>query len=390
MDNKSRDVVVSADETIGLVDALVPLVAQWKWVVAIPLLCATAALAVTYVLKPTYTARTTLLPPQQSQSSAASALASLNALSGLGVPTVRTPADQYASLLQSNAVTNPVVTAFGLKDVYGKALLTDARRILLNRMHVSVGKKDGIITVDVDDDSPQRAAEIANRLVDELHNVTARLVLTEAQQRRQFFEAQLQLSRSRLAQAQQTLGASGFDAGALRAEPKAAAENYARLSAEITATEIRLRTVGQSLTETAPEVRALQASLAGLRAKLASVEAASQTPTETDYISKYREYKYQETLFELFSRQYELARVDEAKDSPAMQVIDRATPPERRSRPRRAQTTMTAFLGSLVCIVLFLEARYFGRAWSRHPRHGRQVTLLRQAWQGKPQTKEQQ
>jgi uncharacterized protein involved in exopolysaccharide biosynthesis len=367
---------------VGLVEAAVPLLACWRWVIGLPLAVATVAVCTTYVVAPTYTARTTLLPPQQQQSSAASALASLNSLSGLTVPAVRTSADQYAALLRSNAVVDPIIASFDLKTVYGKDLLSDARRALLDKVQIGVGKKDGIISIDVDDQSPQRAAEIANRFVEELRNVTARLALTEAQQRRQFFEGQLRQNRERLTAAQRALQASGFDAGALRAEPKAAAETYARLRADVTATEVRLQALRQSLADTAPEVQALQAALAALRSRLTAVEATSDIAAGPDYVSKYREYKYEETLFEIFSRQYELARLDEAKEGNAMQVIDAATPPERRSRPRRAQTAINALLATFALMVVFLEGRHFWGLWSRRPQNGGQVDRLRKAWRG--------
>ncbi len=178
--------------------------------------------------------------------------------------------------------------------------------------------------------------------------MTNNLALTEAQQRRVFFEAQLKQTRDRLTQAQQALQASGFNPGALKAEPKAAADSYAKLQAEVTAAEVRLQTMRRSLADTAPEVQQQLAQLDALRAQLGKVEATTPSDGGPDYISKYRQFKYEETLFDLFSRQYELAKLDESREGSLIQVVDPATPPERKSKPKRAIVALVDHTGQLL------------------------------------------
>lgn len=323
-----------------------------------------AALALTMLIAPTFTASTTFMPPQQSQNGAASVLASLGSLAGLaGGTAARSSGDQYIALMQSNTISNRLIDHFKLMDVFESKLRTDARKELSTRVHFSLGKKDGLITVEVDDQNPQRAADIANSYVEELRRLTGLLAVTEAQQRRVFFERQLQQSRNLLVQAQQALQTSGFNPGALKAEPKAAAELYAQLKAQTAANEIRLQVMRGTLADDTPEVRRQQATLAALQAQLARTEQPADSSGGPDYIGKYREFKYQETLFELYARQFELARMDESREGALIQVVDPATPPEHKSRPKRTAIALgTALLVALLLViwVLLRQARRNG------------------------------
>lgn len=355
------------DEGLHLLDVLVPLAEHFKLLVFGPLLVGALALGITYLIPPTFTATTVFLPPQQQQSAAASALASLGALSSLAgaAGAIKSPADQYVSLLRSTTVTDRLIDEFGLMKIYDVEYRFQARKLLAGHVDIALGKKDGLITVEVDDKSPQRAADIANRYVDELRRITATLAVTEAQQRRVFFERQLQDSRDKLVQAQQVLQSSGFNPGALKAEPKAAAEAYARLKAEATATEVRLQTLRGNLADNTPEVRQQQATLAALRDQLARAERATDTAGSPDYIGKYRDFKYQETLFELYARQFELARVDESREGALIQVVDAATPPEKKTKPKLAFIAAGATLVVGLLLVLWVVLRQSLRAGSR-------------------------
>ncbi|MEN9544255.1 MAG: hypothetical protein RLZZ598_1088, partial [Pseudomonadota bacterium] len=229
-----------ADDEVSLLDTALPLVQHWRLLVLGPVLAGLLALGIASALPKTYTARTTLIPPQQ-QSSGSAALAQLGALAGLaGGAGLKTPADQYAALMQSQTVADRLVDRFDLMRVYDLKLRTDARKQLATNVQISVGKKDGLISVEVDDHEPQRAADLANAHVEELRRLGASLALTEAQQRRVFFEDHLKQTRDRLVKAQQEVQASGFTQGALQAEPKAAAEGYAKLRAELTSAEVKL------------------------------------------------------------------------------------------------------------------------------------------------------
>lgn len=377
------DEAADDEEGVGLLDLAVPLAENRRLLIAGPLLAGLAALAITFVMPPTYTARTSLLPPQQQQSAAASALANLGALAGLaGGGAVKSPAEQYVALMQSVTVADRLIERFKLMDVYGTPLRGDTRNALNGNVRIALGKKDGLISVEVDDHDPQRAADLANAHVEELRRISGGLALSEAQQRRVFFESQMKQTRDRLTEAQQALAASGFNAGALKTEPKAAAEGYAALRAQVTAAEVRLQALRRSLAENAPEVQQAQGTLGALRGQLGQLERSTEAPgagNSADYVGRYREFKYQETLFELFARQYEAARVDEAREGALIQVVDAATPPERRSSPKRAMTAVTTTLAALLLLAGFVITRHFWRRSALEPRNAEKLRELRAA-----------
>jgi uncharacterized protein involved in exopolysaccharide biosynthesis len=355
---------IPEEDEISLRDLVQPLLTHWKLLVVGPLLAGSAALGITFLIAPAFTARTSFLPPQQQQSAAAAAIASLGGLAGLAgsAANIKSPADQYVALMQSVTVEDRIVDQFKLLEVYDQKLRVDARTVLEKQVRIAVGKKDGLISVEVDDESPARAAAMANQYVEELRRLTSVLAVSEAQQRRAFFERELTQTRDRLTKAQQVLQGSGFNPGALKAEPRAAADGYARLRAEVTAAEVRLMTLRSTRAEQAPELQQQQATLSALRAELARSEQATQVTGGPDYISKYREFKYQETLFDLFSRQYELARVDESREGALIQVLDQALPPEKKSRPKRGVIAVVTTFFALILITAGILARHFWRS----------------------------
>jgi uncharacterized protein involved in exopolysaccharide biosynthesis len=277
---------------------------------------------------------------------------------------VRAPADQYVALMQSVTVTDRIIEKFNLMQEYEVKLRMHARKALSGNVRITVGKKDGLIAVEVDDTNPQRAADIANQYVEELRYMTSTIAVSEAQQRRLFFEHQLLQTKDKLTAAQQALQASGFGQGAIKAEPRAAAEGYARLRAEVTAAEVRLQAMRGNLADDTPEIRQQQATISALRGQLARLEQSGDTNAGPDYVSKYREFKYQETLFDLFSRQYELARVDESREGALIQVVDRATVPEWKSKPKRAPIAIGAAMVIALLLIVFVLAR---ESWRHRP-----------------------
>ncbi|MDC6166179.1 GumC family protein [Paucibacter sp. XJ19-41] len=350
-----------AEDGLALLDTLAILAVHWRLLTAVPFIVSALALGTTYLIAPTFTARTTFLPPQQQQNSAASVLASLGALSGLagGVGGIKSPGDQYVALLQSDNIEDRIIDRFKLIEVYESKYRFEARATLEKNVRISLGKKDGLIAVEADANDPQLAADIANAHVSELRRLSSELALTEAQQRRAFFEVELTRTKTKLTEAQQALQGSGFNAGALKAEPKAAAEGYASLKAQATAAEVRLQTLRRGMTDTAPEVQQQLALLGSLRHQLARLEVSSNTENDADYISRYREFKYQEALFDLFAKQFEMARLDESREGAVIQVVDRASVPEYKSKPKRAYIAIAAGLASLVLSIAWIFGRDF-------------------------------
>src|SRR5690606_25295031 len=152
-----------------------------------------------YVIPPTYTAVTVILPPQQQQSAAMSLLQGLGALGGLAGATagLKNPSDQYVSFVKSRSVSDALVKRFDLKQRYEKEFTEDALKALDDRTRVFNGK-DGLIVIEVDDHEPRFSAQLANGYVEELGRLLSRLAVTEAQQRRAFFERQIEQVKKKL------------------------------------------------------------------------------------------------------------------------------------------------------------------------------------------------
>jgi uncharacterized protein involved in exopolysaccharide biosynthesis len=370
------------DDGVGILDLALPLVQRWKLLLLGPLVVGLLALGITFAMPKTYQSKTVFVPPQQQQSAAAAAISQLGALSGLAGAAggIKTPADQYLALLQSATVADRVIDAFDLMKLYDVEYRFQARNKLENNVRMTLGKKDGLITIEVEDESAERAAGMANRYVEELRLLTSKLALTEAQQRRVLFETQLKQTRDQLTKAQQVLQASGFTQEALKADAKASAEGYARLRAEATAAELRLQALRRGLADTTPEVQQAMSNVGGLRTQLARLAEATDLTGATDYVSKFREFKYQETLFELLARQYELARVDESREGALVQVVDEAKPAEYKHRPRRALIAAGATLASLILMTAFLWTRHAWRNAAQQPETATKIANLRSAW----------
>ena len=324
---------------------------RWPTLVAALIIGGAAGYGGSFAVTPTFMSSTLFIPPQQQQGGAASALASLGALSSLaGGSGVKNATDQYISMMQSNTVSDRIITRFGLDKVYETKFKDDARKALSGNVQIGAGKKDGMIRVSVEDIDSKRAAAMANQYVDELRAMTSRLALSDAQQRRTFFERMVDETKRRLVAAQASLESSGFTAGALRAEPRAAADTYAKLRAELTAAQIRLQVTRTNLAEGSPEVRQQVAAEQALSEQVTRLEQSQSTDEgSADYIGKYRNFKYQESLFELYSKQYESARLDESHDSGLIQVVDEAQPAERKYAPHRS--TYTLFGGVIALLI---------------------------------------
>ena len=352
-----------ADDEISLLDLLQTIVDNLRLLVLGPLAVGVTALCISFLIPPTYTAKTQFLPPQQQQSAAASMLASLGSLGGLAgaVGGIKNPADQFLAYMKSVTLQDSLIERFKLLERYEAKTKTDARLALTGNVRAASGK-DGLISVEVEDENPQFAADLANAHVEELAKLLSKLATTEAQQRRLFFEKQLTLAKDKLIQSEIALKATGVSGSVLKSNPASAVAAVAGLQASVTAQEVKLGAMRGFLAESAPDFKLALSELANLRAQLAKQEkdtpsTTGKATTEGDYITKYREFKYHETLFELFSKQFELAKVDEAREGAVIQVLDAAQPPERKSKPKKALIAIIASIAAGFALLLFVFIR---------------------------------
>lgn len=382
----ANPIEVPQDDEISLLDLLQVVVDHLRLLVLGPLLVGFVVLGGTFAIKPTFTATTKFMPPQQQQGGAAAMLSSLGALGGLaGAATgLKNPADQYVAFLKSRSVQDALIERFKLVERYESKFKQDTRTALDANVQIASGK-DGLITIEASDHDPQVAADLANAHVQELGRLLSRLAVTEAQQRRLFFEKQLSGAKDNLVKAERALKASGVNTSALKVNPAAAIESLAKLKAAATAQEIKLASMRGYLTDTAPEFKQALTELAALRAQLARASSEESTatrdgPVDSDYIARYRDYKYYETLFELFAKQLEVAKLDEAREGAVIQVVDAAQPPERKSKPKKAQIAAIATLATGFALLLFVFVRQALRGASADEVSAQKLQNLRAAW----------
>jgi uncharacterized protein involved in exopolysaccharide biosynthesis len=366
MSNLPVDAANDSDE-ISLLDIIQVIKENLALLLIGPLVVGLVALGITFLIPPTYTATTVFLPPQQQQSSANALLQSLGSLGGIaGAATgLKNPNDQFIAFLKSRRIEDKLVERFKLKERYDVELLTDARMDLERRTRISSGK-DSLITVEVDDRDPAFAAELANAHVEELSSLIKLLALTEAQQRRAFFETQLIATKESLTKAEQALRSTGVNSSALKSNPATAVAAVARVQAEIAAQEVKVSSMRAYLADSAPMFRQALGDLGALRTQLSKLEKSSDTPvaTDSDYVARFRDFKYYETLFDLFAKQFELAKVDESREGSKIQVLDVAQAPEKKSKPKKALITLVAALAAGMMLLLFIFVRHSFRKMS--------------------------
>lgn len=349
-----------AEDEISLLDLLQTIVDNLRLLILGPLTVGLAALGISFAVPPTFTATVKFLPPQQQQSAAASMLASLGGLGGLAgaAAGLKNPADQYLAFMKSNSVQDALIERFKLDERYEQKFKDDTRKALTGNTRATSGK-DSLITVQVDDKDPKFAAELANAHVEELQKLLGRLAVTEAQQRRMFFEKQLGQVKDKMVAAEQALRATGVSGSVLKSSPASALAAVAGLKAQVTAQEVKVGAMRGYLADTAPDFKQALTELANLRAQLAKQEKDEPAAAagQGDYVAKFREFKYQETLFELFARQFEMAKVDESREGAVIQVLDAAHPPERKSKPKKALIAIIATLAAGFALLLFVFIR---------------------------------
>ncbi|HZL51837.1 MAG TPA: Wzz/FepE/Etk N-terminal domain-containing protein [Terracidiphilus sp.] len=358
-----------ADE-ISLLDLLI-CVAERKRVVAwFTVGFAILAVVVSFILPTRYTATVTLLPPQQN-TSLGSALASQ--LSGIGSVAAlaggsfgfRSPNEMYVSMLKSRVVEDAMVQHFGLMEEYGKHYPTDARKAFERRADVSGNGKDGLIHISVEDRDPRRAADLANGYVDQFRNLSEHLAITEASERRLFFERELVQAKDKLAGAEEALKQTEMKTGVIQLDSQARAliESGAALRAQITAREVQIQGMQTYATGENAQLIQAQRELEGLRAQLAKLGGSADgdglivpkgrvPEAGLEYIRRLREVKYSETIFDILARQFEIAKLDEARQGALIQVVDPAVPPDKRSFPKRTLIVIAATIIGLLLGVL--------------------------------------
>jgi uncharacterized protein involved in exopolysaccharide biosynthesis len=346
-----------------------------------------------FLLPKTYTANAKILPPQQNQSmgamAALSQLGPLAALAGQGMG-LRNPGDLYVALLRSDSVANGLIDRFSLMNVYGEKLRSDARHRLEDRTEIDT-EKGGTVSISVQDRDPQQAANLANAYVDELEKLTKTLNMTEAGKRRLFFEREVRMANDDLANAEVAFKQTEEKTGLilLDSQSKAMIGSLTSLRAAIAAKEVQVQAMRSFATSENPDMVMAEQELATMRAQLERVErgqgkrSIADIPLENvptaglEYVRKYRDVQYHEALFALLAKQYEAAKVDEARDTLFVQQLDKATPPERKSGPPRALIILSLTLLSLIVASMVAFSMESMEQGKQDPQFAGQLELLK-------------
>ena len=297
------------DDEINLLDLLIVLAKHKAMILKVTLGAALLAVGVTLLMSNVYTGTARILPPQQSQSSASALLGQLGGLAGLagGAMGIKNPADIYLAMLKSRTLMGKIANRFGLQQIYEAKTLTDTLKAL-ERNSIFTAGKDGVITVEVSDLDPKRAADMANAFVEELAKLMQNFALTDASQKRIFFDQQMKQAQDKLTNA-----------------------------------EIHL----------------------------------DKTPnTNLQYMDAVRNVKYQEAVWEILAKQFEMSKLDEAKDFPLIQVLDQATPPENKSKPKRSMIVILATLLAFFLAVLLAFVRESVLRAKQQPEQAERMQIL--------------
>ena len=386
---------VLGPEKPSLFDNVQVVAERFRTILRITLVSAVISLVVSLLLPNIYTARTLILPAQEDKSLMPAMMNQLGGLAllatgagaSIGGPTT---ADLYVSMLKSEAVKDPVIDRFRLMEVFDKKYRTDVYRILDKNTAVSVGKKDGIITIALSDRDPKRAAAMANAYVEELGRLAVRLNVSGAGENRNFLEERLVKAKIELAKAEENLKAfqAKNKAVSVTAQAEATIKGVAELRAQLAAQEVELATYRRQFTESSQEVKNLATSVSNLRAQIAQLEGegdGSALPSMGSvpsigqkYVRLMREFKIQETLVELLTKQYEMAKLTEAKDVSPIQVIHYAKVPEKKSRPHRTIIVLISAIAAFSIaaygtFVFYYVSRLPEENKNRWRRMGRQI-----------------
>ncbi len=362
-------------DEISLLDFLVVLAERKRLIMWVTLGFAITAAVVSLILPAKYTATVTLLPPQQNSSLSSQLAAQLGSLGGLiqiagtSGGLLKNPNDMYVAMLKSRTVEDGMVYRFELMHEYHKKYPSDARKKLEHNATVDASGKDGLIHISVEDHDPAKASAMANGYVEQFRALSQSLAITEAQQRRKFFEDQLNQANQNLEKAEQALTQTEQKTGLIQLDSQARAliESAAMLRAQVAAKEVQIQAMQTFATNENAQLIQAEGELAGLRTQLAKlggggensdaiiVPKGQMTSAGMEYVGRLRDVKYYETIFEILARQFELAKLDEAKEGAIIQVVDPAVPPDKRSFPKRGLIVIVAtFAGFFMGILLAL------------------------------------
>jgi uncharacterized protein involved in exopolysaccharide biosynthesis len=307
---------------------------------------------------------------------------------------VKNPNEMFVAMFKTRTVEDAVIEHFSLMKEYNQRYLSDARKSFENHAIVDGSGKDGLIRISVMDGDPRRAAQLANGYVDQCRKLSENLAITEASQRRLFFEHQLEQAKDNLANAEDALKKTEQTTGLfeLSGQARALIESGAALRAQIAAKEVQIQGIRTYATSENAQLVQAQQELDLMRTQLERLGGSQDSAdglmipkgkvpeAGLEYVRRLRDVKYYETIFDILARQFEIAKLDEAKEGALIQVVDPAIPPDKRSFPKRGLIVLgAAALGFFFAVVLALLQASFGQI-KDNPEASQKLVALQRAW----------
>jgi tyrosine-protein kinase Etk/Wzc len=392
----------NTEPDINLLDLLIAL-GQEKWtLVIVTFLAAVTGVVVSLITPATYVSRTSIMPSQQSGGGGGglASLGSLAGLPGLGAVSnmaagIKSSDEMFIALMRSQSVQSALIEQFKLKERYGARNSEEAMQALNMNVAILADKKSGMLFVDAQDKDPEFAAQLANAQVKELNVILSRLAVTEAQQRRAYYEQQIVKTQTKIPQLEfefkDAQKNSGLEVASLLSEAGS-------LPGQIAAKELQLQVLSRFATAQNPDLKRLAVEISALRAQMARYELSKTEPkikepskpgqlaesTKTNFVQKatqaYNTLKIQEALLDGYVKQLELAKVDEAKEGPAVQVVDEARAPEIRAKPERKKLVLAYTVTGLVIAFVLAALRALLRHSRSTPEGLKRWSQLKRAW----------
>jgi uncharacterized protein involved in exopolysaccharide biosynthesis len=394
----------SQAEKVNIYSYLAILVAYRRFVFLNLLgVCLIVAL-LSFLLPSWYRATTTVLPPGGETALGLGAASSLlggapGFAASLSLPFMATPSDIVAAILKSRAVGEAVIKEERLMEAYGTESVERALGELFSRVEIRV-TPEGLISLSYEDRDRVRAAEVANRFMEQSDRIGRETSASQAKSARVFIEQRLTQTQEQLTRSEESLRKFQEENKAILLDDqmRASIEKAAELKAQMVSSEIELNVLSKTMSPTHPGIRSLRSKIDETKKQLEILEKGkdqddpegktvldvpfSEVPSLSLKLARLiREVKIQEGIFELLTRQYEQYKIQESKDTPTLQILDRAVPPERRARPKRALLVgLSGILSLFASMVFIFGLEYFKALRQRNPEGFDRFTALLGAW----------
>jgi capsule polysaccharide export protein KpsE/RkpR len=312
-----------------------------------------------------------------------------------GALNIKNPSDVYVAMLKSRTIQDRLIDKFDLRKAYREKTYVETRKKLEKNTEISAGK-DGVIIVDFEDKDATRARDVARAYVDALMELSEEVSVSEAGQRRKYFERELVKEKEQLADSEIELKKIQQSTGLIipGEQARAIVESIARLRGMVAAKEVQIEAMKTFAAPQNQQLQQVQRELAELKAQLAMLEqnqpqggdAGIIVPTGTipeksmAFIRKFRDFKYHEALYEMLAKQFELAKLEEAKDYAALQVLDWPVVADRKSKPFRLVIISLSTFAMMIFIVIWVLVEHEHRQRMRSPEYAARIARLRSFW----------